>query len=113
MGNDLIKRLKAAVKEGQDIGFQAGYQCACDIWSIAISESEGTGPVVMARIADKTDEIYKQYGKAWLPSDPEADWMQEQVDARLKHLYPERFAPFYDRNKWVQPVVYGKKGVKR
>ena len=113
MGNNLSKRWAVALAEAQDIAFRSGFQCACDIWPLAMAQSEGMGPVPIARISDTFDALYKKYGKAWLPTDPEADWMQEQIDAALKRLYPDRFVPFYKRNPYVRPVNYGKKGVKR
>ena len=113
MGKNLVKRMNSAIEEAQDIAFRSGFQCACDIWALAMAQSEGMGPVPIARVSKKFDESYKAYGKAWLPTDPEADWMQEQIDVELKRLYPENFAPFYDRNPYVKPVNYGKKGVKR
>ncbi len=108
MGRTFAQKMNEQINEAQEIAFQTGYQCACDIWSIAIAQTIGVGSVRMLRISEAFDKLYRQYGKAWMSSDPEADWMQEQIDAELKRLYPDNFVPFYERNPFVRRVKYGK-----
>ena len=108
MGKNFAYQMQYKINEAQEIAFRTGYQCACDLWSIAIAQVLGVGSGRMLKLSEAFDQLYKEYGKAWMSSDPEADWMQEQIDAELKRLYPDNFVTFYERNPFVRKTRYGK-----
>ena len=95
-----------------DIGFWAGFQKACDLFQLALAVEFGFGYERQVRLSEAIKELDQKYGKAWICTDPESDWAQEQIDAVLKRACGDKFIPFRERNDCVQQETYGKKGKK-
>lgn len=101
-----MQKLEQLAQANLDIGFNAGFQAATDLWMLALAQ-EGFGPGRMQRTARRVMELYRELGHAWR-NEPESDYAQEQIDRVLKPLCGEEFVPFRERNEWVRKLKYGK-----
>lgn len=101
-----MQKLEQLAQTNLDIGFNAGFQAATDLWMLALAQ-EGFGPGRMWRTAHGVAQLYREFGHAWR-NEPESDYAQEQIDRVLKPLCGEEFVPFRERNEWVRKLKYGK-----
>lgn len=101
-----MQKLEQLAQANLDIGFNAGFQAATDLWMLALAQ-EGFGPGRMQRTAHGVAQLYRELGHAWR-NEPESDYAQEQIDRVLKPLCGEAFVPFRERNEWVRKLKYVK-----
>ena len=97
-----MQKLELLAQTNLDIGFNAEFQAATDLWMVALAQ-EGFGPGRMQRTARRVMEPYRELGHAWR-NEPESDYAQEQIDRVLKPLCSEAFVPFRERNAWVRKL---------
>ena len=88
-----------------DIGVEAGFQKAADLFMSALVTEFGFGETKVMRLKETVERLDKEYGKAWL-NETESGWAQEQIDAVLKHVSGDQFVPFRQRNQYIQQFNY-------
>lgn len=72
-----------------------------DIMTIVLADStvmgkDTFGPVRIRRINQRRDELWHQYCKA-LQEHPEADYLREDIDRRLKQILGDEAVPWHER----------------
>lgn len=100
-----MDRLEQIAQQATDIGFDAGVQKCCDLFLVALAQSEGFGEARIRRVCEAVRALEREYGKAWR-NEPESDWAQEQIDRVLRGVCGADFAPFGERNMWLRKLRY-------
>ena len=93
-------------------GMKFGLQLANDFYQITLNDQEVMGSRVLGRtmlekitanIAKLDDHFSKAFG-----SDVEADYLQEELDYRLRKIYGDDLVPFRERHPDVKVYGYNK-----
>lgn len=96
------------------VGTDFGCQMMADYVAIALNDpdvmgSNTLGEERLQRLFEKVHEIDRFYDEAFTSS-PEADVMQEKLDARLQQIYKKgEFVPFMERYPFIKQFRYGRK----
>lgn len=113
MKNDLVKRQKQRDDIIAETYFRHGYQKCYDLMMIvlrnpAIMKKDTFGPGRIKIISEALRECESVFHDAYTIK-PEADYLQEQMDAILKKAYGEEFVPFEKRYPYMKTHSYDKK----
>lgn len=100
-----MQRLDRIARQNAEIGFDAGIQKCCDLFLVALAQSEGFGEARIRRVCEAVQALDQEYGLAWR-NEPESDWAQEQIDRVLRGVCGEEFTPFAERNCWLRKLRY-------
>lgn len=106
--NALIKRMRANLDAGIEIGEELGTQIMADLFMIALHRSFGFGQRRIRRLADEVAKLIPRYhGRIGNVSDPECDLLRAELDELLKECVPpDRYAPFEKRYEALAHVKY-------
>ena len=96
-----------------DIGREVGFQQCLDFVFNALRDSRlvhddiwGEGRLV--KLHSLCAEYEDKFHGAWDARDKEADYLQKELDARLKDGLPNYFAPFVVRYPYMKDIKYDK-----
>lgn len=101
-----MNKLEAVSRASLEIGVEAGMQKAADLFCAALA-LEGYGEERLLRITSRALELDQEFDGAY-GCGPEADWLQERLDAILRKACGEHFTPFRERNKHIREFNYKK-----
>lgn len=95
-----------------DTGIDRGMQSLIDYVCIALNDPELMGKNVMGKsrlqkLNVKLKEIASYYEKAFT-DDVEADYIQEQLDRRLREIFGDELMPFEKRYPYFKKIKYNK-----
>lgn len=95
-----------------DTGVDRGMQSLIDYVCIALNDPELMGKNVMGKtrlkkLNVKLKEIANYYETAFT-DDVEADYIQEQLDRRLREIFGDELKPFKDRYPYFKKITYSK-----
>ena len=95
-----------------DTGIERGMQSIIDYMCIALNDPEVMGKNVMGKsrltkLNAKLTEIANYYETAFT-DDVEADYVQEQLDRRLREIFGDDFRPFHERYPYFKKIRYNK-----
>ena len=88
-------------------------QFMSDMFQIALNDPEVMGKDVLGegrirRVVDAASKNFDAFHGA-LENIPEADYYQEKLDQRLRHIFKERLVPFAKRYWWISRPRYDKR----
>ena len=106
-----VDQMEALSRASLEIGVDAGMQKAADLLQAALA-LEGFGPDRLARIVQRASELGAEFDGAY-GCGPEADWLQERLDAILRKACGENFQPFRERNPHIKEFNYKKVSTRR
>lgn len=101
-----IDQLDAVGRAAMEIGVEAGMQKVSDMFLAALAQ-EGFGEERLYRLACRVSELDTEFDGAY-GCGPEADWLQERLDAILRKACGKYFVPFRDRNPHIREFNYKK-----
>lgn len=99
-----IERMNALADGAASVGEDVGFQKCADLFFLALIE-DGWGKKRLERIFVKVHELQREYNDAY-KCKPESDWLQEQMDAKLRKSCGEHFVPFCARNPYIKQFNY-------
>lgn len=99
-----IDQLDAVGRAAMEIGVDAGMQKSADLFQAALA-LDGFGPERLERIVRRAAELGAEFDGAY-GCGPEADWLQERLDAILRKACGENFQPFRERNPHIKEFNY-------
>ena len=111
--NDFLKkrdeRDQRFFEAGRDVGFQ---QCFDYIFN-ALRDPQMVGKDIwgegrLVKLHQICIEYDRHFHGAWNPKNKMADYLQEELDARLKEGLPNYFAPFAFRYPYMKDISYNK-----
>lgn len=99
--NKRLKETVARLEAKLQVVEQWHGQFQDDIMTIVLADStvmgkDTFGPVRIRRINRRRDELWHQYCKA-LQAHPEADYLREDIDRRLRQILGDEAVPWRDR----------------
>lgn len=111
--NGYLERQKNTVNVYRQAEKETYIQFMTDTLMVTLNDPKVMGRDVfgekrIVKIVDAWGEMYDLYHGA-LEAGPEADYIQEKLDCRLKPIAGKRFLPFAERYKWIKAVSYGLK----
>lgn len=87
-------------------GFSTGEQYASDCISAAAYEC-GVSKAKIREIMLRASELGKELcGAMEVKTNPEADYQQEQLDARLRTIFEDAFVPWSERYEYIKQCRY-------
>lgn len=95
-------------------GWDAGMQFAADCFQVVLNDSDVMGKDVFGskrikRICGEVQQCIDYYFDAMDVRNPEADVMQEKLDAVLRRLWGDELTPFQERYPMIKRCSYGGK----
>lgn len=111
-----LKRSTNAVDALMQEAFDSGYQKACDLLALALSDPDIMGAYVMDEqgvvgVYDGMRKYDDKYWQAWTAK-VEADVQQEHLDAELREVFCDKFkdqvVPFNERHNLIFIPGYSK-----
>lgn len=111
--NTYLEKRQAVNQAFLDAGEQMGLQKMWDYVQIALRDPEIVGKDVFGRA--RLEKLYRQlmkladYYHIAFTDDVEADYRQEEIDARLREIWGDDMSTFYDRYPQLKKQEYGKK----
>lgn len=110
--NDYLAKQKALMQASFETGEEIGMQRMWDYIQIALRSPEVMGKDTigksrMKKLYKKTVELADQFRLAFT-TDPEADYVQEQLDAALREVWGDDLQTFYERYPQVKRIDYTK-----
>lgn len=110
--NDYLAKQKALMQASFETGEEIGMQRMWDYIQIALRSPEVMGKDTvgksrMQKLYKKTVELADQFRLAFT-TDPEADYVQEQLDAALREVWGDDLQTFYERYPQVKRIDYTK-----
>lgn len=111
-GNEYLKKQKERDRKNFAAGLQAGMQLACDYITMALRDPDCMGKDTFGRgriekLLSKSMEMDDHFWVAF-GDDVEADYVQEEMDARLREVYGDELVPFAQRYPMVKQMGYQK-----
>lgn len=99
--NRCLKERVAYLEAKLDVIQQWHGQFQDDMTTIALADDEVMGKDTfgqkrLEKIQEARDKLWHEYCKA-LQAHPEADYLREDIDRRLKQIMKDRFAPWPER----------------
>lgn len=99
-----VDQLNAVGRAAMEIGVEAGMQKISDMFLAALA-LEGYGEDRLVRLAQRVSELDTEFDGAY-GCGPEADWLQERLDAILRKACGAHFVPFRERNPHIREFNY-------
>ena len=106
-----VNQLEAVSRASLEIGVEAGMQKVSDMFLAALAQ-EGFGEERLYRLACRVSELDTEFDGAY-GCGPEADWLQERLDAILRKACGAHFVPFRERNPHIREFNYKKVSPRR
>ena len=111
-GNKYIKDRKEIFNKGFASGFSAGLQVASDYITMSMRDKEVMsgkpfGREKIERIMVNSIKLDDHFWKAF-SDDVEADYIQEEMDAKLREVYGDDLIPFRERHPYAHQYGYTK-----
>lgn len=106
-----VDQLDAVGRAAMEIGVEAGMQKISDMFIAALA-LEGYGEDRLVRLAQRVSELDAEFDGAY-GCGPEADWLQERLDAILRKACGSHFVPFRERNPHIREFNYKKVSTRR
>ncbi len=108
--NGYLNRKKAEIDAYRQAEKDTYIQFMTDTLMLTLNDPEVMGKDVfgeqrITKIVDAWGKAFDKYHGA-LESGPEADYIQEKFDRRLKPIAGKRFSPFHERYKWIKKIFY-------
>lgn len=111
-GNKYIKDRKEIYNKGFAAGFSAGLQVASDYMTMSMRDAEVMSgkPFGRGKIERILENSIKLDDHFWLAfSDHvEADYVQEEMDAKLREVWGDDLIPFRERHPYAAQYGYAK-----
>ena len=109
--NQFAKRLMQNEDYFFKAGFQAGLQKASDMYDIVLNDADVMGKGVIGfdrilKIRLAVEEASSYYAPAYDRRHVEADVFQERLDAKLRRVWRDKFAPFAERYPMLKKIKY-------
>lgn len=111
--NTYLDKQRAMQQAFLDAGEQMGIQKMWDYFQIALRDPEIMGKDVFGKA--RLQKLYKKlmeladYYHTAFTDDVEADYRQEEMDARLREIWGDDLETFYSRYPQLKQQTYGKK----
>jgi hypothetical protein len=110
--NSYLEKQRAMMQSAFEIGEEMGMQRMWDYLQVALRcpetmKGDTVGNTRMKRIYKKTVEVANEFQVAFT-HDPEADYMQEKLDAALREIWKDELQPFYERYPYLKKIDYSK-----
>jgi hypothetical protein len=99
-----VDQLDAVGRAAMEIGVEAGMQKISDMFLAALA-LEGYGEDRLVRLAARVSELDSEFDGAY-GCGPEADGLQERLDAILRKACGSHFVPFRERNPHIREFNY-------
>lgn len=108
--NGYLKQRRAEIDTYRQAEKDTYIQYMTDMLMVTLNDPDVMGKDVfgakrIAKIVDAMGKKFDQYHGA-LEDIPEADYLQEKLDRRLRPIAGNRFVPFADRYKWIKKIFY-------
>ena len=110
--NSFLAKQEERLQWYLDTGIDRGMQSVIDYVCIALNDPELMGKNVMGKVRlqklnAKLKEIASYYETAFT-DDVEADYIQEQLDRRLREIFGDELMPFEKRYPYFKKIKYNK-----
>lgn len=110
--NAYLEKQRKARQVTLDIGEEMGIQKCWDYFQLVLTDPAVMSTHVVTRerlekIYTALSEIAGRYADCFT-SDVEADVLQEELDARLREIWGDKFQPFYERYPYIKKLEYSK-----
>lgn len=105
-----LKKKQAEVDTYRQAEKDTYIQFMTDMLVLTLNDPDVMGKDVFGE--NRIETVVKAWGQYFdkfhgaLESVPEADYLQDTLDFRLKKIVPHLFAPFPDRYPWIKEIVY-------
>lgn len=111
--NDFLQRRDERDQKFFDAGRDVGFQQCLDYIFNALRDPEMVGKDIwgegrLVKLHSVCVGYSEKFHGAWNPKDKMADYLQKELDARLKEGLPHYFAPFMARYPYLKDIKYDK-----
>lgn len=109
--NPLIAQYKAELDRATTAGLNMGLQLSSDCYQMALNDPAVMGKDVlgsgrMLKVMEAAEANVDYFIDAVDYRVPEADVLQEKMDARLRKIWGDKLQVFYERYPWLKRVSY-------